>query len=417
MTAQIFERVFVAALLVSFMLKLWLGMRHIRHIRENRESVPDDFRERISIEDHRKAADHTVSNTFAGLASDFIEAMLVLGFSLGGGLNYLDAFWKGRTDSPIIEGVMLIGSVVLVMEAFELPVALYKTFVIEARYGFNKMTMGLFMLDGLKKIFLTGMFGLPLAAFMLWLMMQMGKNWWLYAWFVWMAFNLLLMSIYPTFIAPFFNQFRPLEASSMKKRIEHLLEKCGFESKGLFVMDGSRRSSHGNAYFAGFGRTKRIVFFDTLLNKLNEDEIEAVLAHELGHFRHHHIVRRIVLGFMLSLIFLLALGHVRESSWFFEGLNAGNHSDAMALLLFFMVSPAFTFLLKPFLSFYSRKNEFEADGYAARQSDAESLVKALTKLYQESAKTLTPDPLYSLFYDSHPPASIRIAHLRKAMHN
>ena len=267
------------------------------------------------------------------------------------------------------------------------------------------------------KIFLTGMFGLPLAAFMLWLMMQMGKNWWLYAWFVWMAFNLLLMSIYPTFIAPFFNQFRPLEASSMKKRIEHLLEKCGFESKGLFVMDGSRRSSHGNAYFAGFGRTKRIVFFDTLLNKLNEDEIEAVLAHELGHFRHHHIVRRIVLGFMLSLIFLLALGHVRESSWFFEGLNAGNHSDAMALLLFFMVSPAFTFLLKPFLSFYSRKNEFEADGYAARQSDAESLVKALTKLYQESAKTLTPDPLYSLFYDSHPPASIRIAHLRKAMHN
>ncbi len=417
MTAQLFEKIFVAALFASLILKLWLGLRHIGHIRRMREKVPEDFRERISLEDHMKAADYTIANTRAGLFSDSIEALLVLGFTLGGGLNLLDAFWRQWISGGILQGVMLVGSAVLIMEAFESPVAVYKTFVIEARYGFNRMTPMLFVQDGLKKIVLTVLLGAPLLALVLWLMAEMGRNWWSYVWLVWITFNLFIISVYPTWIAPFFNKFRPLDESSMKSRIERLLSKCGFESNGLFVMDGSKRSSHGNAYFTGFGKTKRIVFFDTLLNRLGEEEVEAVLAHELGHFRHHHIVRRIALSFLVSLVFLWALGHAREASWFFKGLNAESQTDATALLLFFMVIPSFTFLLKPLSSFYSRKNEFQADDYAAKQSNAESLVSALTKLYQESAKTLTPDPLYSIFYDTHPPASIRIAHLRKAMHN
>ncbi len=417
MNAQIFEKIFVSALLASILLKFWLAMRHVRHIRARRDSIPEDFRDRISIEDHRKAAGYTSSKTAAGFASDFVEALAVLWFTLGGGLNMLESFWSGHVANPIFEGVLLIASAVLILEAMELPVALYSTFVIEARYGFNKMTLPLFVLDALKKGILGALFGLPLAAFILWLMAKTGARWWLDVWLAWMAFNLFILAVYPTWIAPVFNKFKPLEESSMKKRIEHLLEKCGFKSDGLFVMDGSRRSSHGNAYFTGFGKTKRIVFFDTLLANLDEAEVEAVLAHELGHFMHRHVIKRIALSFVLSLVFLWALGHVRGEAWFFDGLNAENHSDAMALLLFFMVVPSFTFLLKPLLSFYSRKNEFEADAYAAKQSDAEHLARALTKLYQESAKTLTPDPLYSVFYDSHPPASIRIAHLRKAMHN
>ncbi|MHB1299332.1 MAG: M48 family metallopeptidase [Burkholderiales bacterium] len=417
MSAQIFEKIFIAALLASILLKLWLAVRHIRHIQARRDSIPEDFRKRISIEDHRKAADYTSSKTGAGFASDLVEALAVLGFTLGGGLNMLDSFWSGHVANPILEGMLLIASAVLILETLELPVALYSTFVIEARYGFNKMTLKLFVLDALKKGILGALFGFPLIAFILWLMAEMGERWWLDVWFAWMAFNLFILAVYPTWIAPVFNKFKPLEESSMKKRIEHLLEKCGFKSDGLFVMDGSRRSSHGNAYFTGFGKTKRIVFFDTLLSNLDEAEVEAVLAHELGHFMHRHVIKRIVLSFVLSLVFLWVLGYVRGQAWFFDGLNAEIHSDAMALLLFFMVVPSFTFLLKPLLSFYSRRNEFEADDYAAKQSDAEHLARALTKLYQESAKTLTPDPLYSVFYDSHPPASIRIAHLRKAMHN
>lgn len=417
MTAQIFEKVFITALLALYLFKLWLGMRHVRHIRAMRSSVPEDFRGRISIEDHMKAADYTSSNTRASLASDLIETLLILWFTLGGGLAMLDQLWSGWLSSPLLQGMGLIASAMLIMETMELPVALYKTFVIEARYGFNRITPRLFILDAIKKIFLTALLGLPLLAGILWLMAKMGEHWWLDAWLAWVAFSLFILAVYPTWIAPFFNKFKPLEDSPMKEKIERLLEKCGFKSDGLFVMDGSSRTSHGNAYFTGFGKTKRIVFFDTLLNKLDEPEVEAVLAHELGHFRRHHIVKRIALTFALSLIFLWVLGHVRTAAWFFDGLHAKNHSDAMALLLFFMVAPSFTFLIKPVLSFYSRKNEFEADAYAAKQADAEDLIRALTKLYQESAKTLTPDPLYSIFYDSHPPASIRIAHLRMAMHN
>lgn len=417
MSAQIFEKIFLAALFASILVKFWLAVRHVGHIAEKRNAVPEAFRERITQEDHRRAADYTIANTKASFASDLVEAVFVLWFTLGGGLNVLSAFWSGHVENQVANGMLLIASALLLMELVESPIALYKTFVIEQRFGFNKMTLRLFILDGFKKIMLAALLGLPLVALILWLMAKMGGNWWLDVWFAWIAFNLFILAVYPTWIAPVFNKFKPLEPSPMKQRIEKLLEKCGFESKGLFVMDGSRRSSHGNAYFTGFGRTKRIVFFDTLLSNLAESEVEAVLAHELGHFKHHHVAKRIALSFMLSLLFLWVLGHVRGEAWFFEGLNAHSRSDAAALMLFFMIAPSFTFLLKPLLSFYSRKNEFEADDYAAKQSDGESLIAALTKLYQESAKTLTPDPLYSVFYDSHPPASIRIAHLRKAMHN
>ena len=417
MSAQIFEKIFLAALCASFLLKFWLGLRHIRHVAAKRDAVPEAFSARISPEDHRRAADYTQSNTRANLASDFIEALFVLWFTLGGGLNGLSSFWSAHVVNPLVQGMMVIASAMLLMEIVESPIALYKTFVIEARFGFNKMTLKLFMLDGFKKFALAALLGLPLIALILWLMAGMGPNWWLGVWFAWIAFNLFVLAVYPTWIAPIFNKFKPLEDAAAKERIEKLLAKCGFESKGLFVMDGSRRSSHGNAYFTGFGRTKRIVFYDTLLNNLAGSEVEAVLAHELGHFKHRHVVKRIALSFALSLVFLWVLGHVRGEAWFFDGLNVQTHTDAAALLLIFLVAPSFTFLLKPLLSYYSRKNEFEADDYAARQSDGSSLIAALTKLYQESAKTLTPDPLYSIFYDSHPPASIRIAHLKKAMHN
>lgn len=417
MTEQIFEKIFITALLSTFLVKLWLGLRHIRHIRAMKNTVPEDFRDRVSIEEHMKAADYTSSNALVSLASDFIETLLVLWFTLGGGLAMMGKFWVGWTANPMLQGMGLIASAMLILETMELPIALYKTFIIETRYGFNKMTPRLFILDILKKIFLAALLGLPLISGILWLMAEIGEDWWWEAWLAWMVFNLVILAVYPTWIAPLFNKFKPLDESAMKRRIERLLEKCGFKTGGLFVMDGSSRSSHANAYFTGFGKTKRIVFFDTLLNNLDEPEVEAVLAHELGHFSRHHIVKRIVLTFALSLVFLWALGHIRTEAWFFDGLNAGSHTDAMALLLFFLVAPSFTFLVKPLLSFYSRRNEFEADAYAAKQAGAEDLVRALTKLYRESAKTLTPDPLYSVFYDSHPPASIRIAHLRKAMHN
>ncbi|NNM83435.1 MAG: M48 family metallopeptidase [Burkholderiales bacterium] len=417
MTPQIFEKIFIVALSALFLLKLWLSMRHVAHIRECRSEVPEDFRDRISLADHRKAADYTIAVTRTGIASDFVETVLAFWFTLGGGLSLLDSFWAERISGPILQGCALIGSAVLVMEFFELPVSIYRTFLVEAKFGFNRMTPALFFIDALKKGILASILGFPLVAGILWLMSEMGRNWWIEAWFAWMAFNLLILSIYPNWIAPFFNQFRPLEDSETRNRIERLLAKCGFSSKGLFVMDGSKRSSHGNAYFSGFGKTKRIVFYDTLLEKLDGSEIEAVLAHELGHFMHHHIVKRILVSFAFSLVFLWALGMAKGQSWFFEGLHAHSRSDAMALLLFFMVAPSFTFSMKPLSSFYSRKNEFEADAYAAKQAGGEDLIRALTKLYQESARTLTPDPLYSMYHDSHPPASIRIAHLRQAMHN
>jgi STE24 endopeptidase len=279
------------------------------------------------------------------------------------------------------------------------------------------MTFAMFIGDTLKQALLGLVFGAPLLFAVLWLMEQMGSLWWLYVWLTWMAFNLLVLAIYPTFIAPFFNKFTPLEDQALKSRIEQFLQKCGFKANGLFVMDGSKRSSHGNAYFTGFGRSKRIVFFDTLLSHLSGDEIEAVLAHELGHFKRRHIVKRIAWMFLFSLGFLWILGWLMNEPWFYSGLGVTTHSTGMALILFFMVAPAFTFLLQPLASLYSRKHEFEADQYAAQHSSAQELARALVKLYKDNASTLTPDPLHSAFYDSHPPAGQRVARLQNAVHN
>ena len=310
----------------------------------------------------------------------------------------------------------LIFSVLALLSVVEIPFNYYRTFVIEQQYGFNKMTPAMFFADLVKQYVLSALLGAPLLLVVLWLMEKTGDNWWLYTWFTWIGFNLFLLAVYPNWIAPLFNKFSPLENDVLKARIENLLRKCGFESSGLFVMDGSRRSSHGNAYFTGFGKTKRIVFFDTLLNRLEAAEIEAVLAHELGHFKRHHVIKRIVTSFAVSLLFLWVLGYLMQQPWFYSGLGVQVTevpSTAMALLLFFLVMPVFTFLLQPLSSIYSRKHEFEADEYAAQQASATDMIQALVKMYQDNAATLTPDPLHSAFYDSHPPAAIRIAHLKK----
>jgi STE24 endopeptidase len=299
----------------------------------------------------------------------------------------------------------------LLTSLIDLPFDYYKTFVIDGRFGFNKMTVAMFLGDLIKHGLLGLALGGPILLLALWLMQGAGAYWWLYLWFAWSAFNLIMLAVYPSFIAPLFNKFSPLHDEQLKTRIESLLTKCGFKSQGLFVMDGSTRSSHGNAYFTGFGASKRVVFFDTLLARLNTDEIESVLAHELGHFKHHHVIKRIIMLFSVSFLGLALLGWLMQQPWFYTGLGVQNASNYMALMLFLLVSPVFLFLLRPAMASYSRKNEFEADAYAAKQASAKDLVSALVKLYRDNAATLTPDPLHSAFYDSHPPASLRIAKL------
>lgn len=412
---QTFTLVFLVALLLTALTQVWLAARHIRHIRAHQNKVPDDFARQIGLADHRKAADYTCAKTRAGYPGILLHVVLLLIFTLGGGLSALSNFWAGWLSDPLAQGMALIISTFFIMGIAEIPLSYYRTFVIEAQYGFNKMTRGMFFTDLIKQSVLGLLLGAPLLFCFLWLMEKMGENWWLYAWFAWIAFNLFVLAIYPTWIAPLFNKFTPLEDTALKTRIEQLMNKCGFKASGLFVMDGSRRSNHGNAYFTGFGKTKRIVFFDTLLSRLNPGEIEAVLAHELGHFKHRHVIKRIATSFAMSLAFLWILGYLMEQSWFYEGLGVSVStvpSTAMALLLFFLVMPVFTFLFHPISSIYSRKHEFEADAYAAQNSSADDLIHALVKLYQDNAATLTPDPLHSAFYDSHPPAAIRVAHLQ-----
>ena len=409
-----FTLIFLAALLLSGLARLWLASRQIRHVAAHRDAVPADFAEKVSLADHRKAADYTVAKTRLGMVNVALETAVVLAFTLGGGLQALSGLWQGWLDSPYSRGLALIGSVVAISSLADLPLSLYRTFRIEARFGFNKMTPGLFLGDLAKQALLAALFGAPLVLCVLWLMGRMGDYWWLYVWFTWMGFNLLVLAIYPTFIAPFFNKFSPLEDQALKARIERLLAACDFQAKGLFVMDGSKRSSHGNAYFTGFGGNRRIVLFDTLLQRLDNDEIEAVLAHELGHFKRRHIIKRIALMFGLSLGFLALLGWLIDMPWFYNGLGVSTQDTAVALVLFFLAMPAFMFPVEPLLSFYSRKHEFEADDYAARHASAAHLARALVKLYQDNAATLTPDPLYSSFHDSHPAAAQRVANLQKA---
>lgn len=417
---QNFTAVFLVALLLTFCTRMWLATRHIHHVLAHRDSVPGDFSSQINLEAHQKAADYTCAKTRLGYASISLETALLLLFTLGGGLSVLASFWSNLLNNPLANGMALIISAMLLMGVAEIPVSYYRTFIIEQQFGFNKMTPRMFLADLVKRTALGMLFGVPLLLGVLWLMEKMGANWWFYAWLAWMGFNLVVLAIYPTWIAPLFNKFTPLEDAALRARIEKLMRKCGFKSSGLFVMDGSRRSNHGNAYFTGFGKTKRIVFFDTLLSRLDAAEIEAVLAHELGHFKRRHVIKRIAWSFAMSLVFLSMLGYLMQQGWFYQGLGVSISSlpsTALALLLFFLVMPAFTFLFQPLASLYSRKHEFEADEYAAHNASATDLMRALVKLYQDNAATLTPDPLHSAFYDSHPPAAMRIARLQNLAHN
>ncbi len=412
MTATQFTFVFITALVFTTLAKLWLARRHLAHIAANRAAVPEAFREKIALADHQKAADYTSAKTRFAMFDVMFDTALLLVFTLAGGIQFIANLCNAWFNTPLTQGMATIVAVLLLSSLLEAPFSLYRTFVIEARFGFNKMTFALYLKDALKGLLVGAILGLPLLFSVLWLMERMGKYWWLYVWGVWVTFNLLILFIYPSFIAPLFNKFTPMQDEAMKARIAVLLGKCGFTASGLFVMDGSKRSAHGNAYFTGFGKTKRIVFFDTLLERLSGNEIEAVLAHELGHFKRRHVLKRIAATFAMSLGFLWLLGQLMQTIWFYQGLGVRTQSTALALLLFFMILPIFSFLLHPMLSAYSRKHEFEADEYAAKQTAAQDMVSALVKLYQDNAATLTPDPLYSKFYDSHPPAMARIAHLR-----
>jgi len=408
---QNFTLLFLIAFALTLAARLWLKLRHIRFVAAHRAAVPAEFAERIALAAHQKAADYTVDRSKVAMLTTLIDAGLLLVLTLGGGLAWLHDFWSPRLEG-LPYGLAMIFSLMFISGVIDLPFSLYRQFVIEARYGFNRMTLGLFFADLAKQTLLGIAIGAPVILAVLWLMGAMGQYWWFWVWLFWSAFNLLVLFVYPTWVAPLFNKFSPLEDGEMKNRIEALLIRCGFRSSGLFVMDGSKRSSHGNAYFTGFGDNKRIVFFDTLLARLAPTEIEAVLAHELGHFRKKHIVKRIILMFAASLAFLWLLGQLIDVPWFYAGLGVPAQNTTLALILFFMVAPVFTFPFSPLMSYLSRLNEFEADTYAAEHTAAADLGRALVKLYEDNASTLTPDPLHSLFYDSHPPAAQRIARLQ-----
>ncbi len=408
---------FLAALALATGTRLWLAFRHVRHIQFHRNRVPEPFAGQIDLAAHQKAADYSSARTRLNAAGIIVDALLLLAFTFGGGLQMLDGLAQGQLGAGLLAGAVFIGAVTVISSLVEMPLDLYRVFGLETRFGFNKMTFGMYVADLAKQAAIATVFGLPLILAVLWLMSKMGSLWWLWVWVVWTGFSITMLVVYPTFIAPLFNKFAPMEDGDLKKRIEALLTKCGFRSQGLFVMDGSRRSSHGNAYFTGFGQAKRIVFFDTLLARLEPGQIEAVLAHELGHYKMNHVFRRMAWTFGLSLAFLWALGQLRDAAWFYEGLNvSAQATDAMALMLFFMVVPVFTFPLRPLMAMYSRKHEFEADAYAARNASGTDLANALVRLYKDNASTLTPDPLHSAFYDSHPPAAARIARLEQIAH-
>ncbi|MDZ7749502.1 MAG: M48 family metallopeptidase [Halofilum sp. (in: g-proteobacteria)] len=404
---------FLGALATAVALRLWLARRQVRAVRAHRDRVPDAFADVITPPVHRKAADYAVARTRLSAVDTVLEAAVLLAWTLGGGLAAADAFWRGLGQGPLVTGVGVLVTIVLVGGLVDLPLRAWRTFVIESRYGFNRTTPGLFALDQLKAAALLLVLGGPLAAVILWLMQAAGPLWWLHAWAIWLGFNLLMVWAWPTFIAPLFNRFEPLDDERLRGRIDALLERCGFASNGVFVIDGSRRSGHGNAYFSGIGHNKRIVFFDTLLQQLEPAELEAVLAHELGHFKRRHVARNVAVMALASLAGLALLAWLAGQPWFYSALGVAEPSAHAALALFLLVLPVFTFFLQPLFAQLSRRHELEADAFAARQCPADDLVSALVSLYRENASTLTRDPLWSAFYDSHPPASERIAHLRR----
>ncbi len=406
---------FAAALLVGIAIKFWLSTRQIRHVAQRRGAVPPAFASQISLAAHQKAADYTIAKSRLGLLELALGAALLLGWTLLGGLNALNQSLLAWMGGGLWQQLALLATFSVIGSLIELPMTLYQTFVLEERFGFNKMTLKLWLTDLLKSSLIGIAIGLPIVALVLWVMGALGSLWWLWAWGLWMAFNLLLLLIYPTFIAPLFNKFKPLDDEILKARVTALMQRCGFAAKGLFVMDGSKRSAHANAYFTGFGASKRVVFFDTLLAKLTASEVDAVLAHELGHFKHKHIIKRIVSMFAMSLVGFALLGWLANLPAFYLALgvtpNLAAPNDALALLLFMLVIPVFSFFLSPVFAYMSRKHEFEADAYAVKQTSGADLSTALLKLYEDNASTLTPDPVFVKFYYSHPPASERLARM------
>ncbi len=411
---------FALALTLSLILKFWLASRQIRHVAQKRSAVPDPFAQKITLAAHQKAADYTVTKVRFGLLELAWGAVIALAWTLLGGLSALNLLLADLLGHGMVQQVALLAIFVGIGSVLDLPFTLYQTFVIEERFGFNKTSPKLWLQDFAKSLLLSALVGLPFITLVVWMMGATGPWWWLWVWGVWMGFNLLALLIYPTWIAPLFNKFQPLEDPTVKERVAQLMARCGFTSKGFYVMDGSKRSAHANAYFTGFGASKRVVFYDTLLAQLSPPEVDAVLAHELGHFKHRHVIKRIVSMFALSLLGFFALGWVSQQVWFFTGLgvvpNLGVPNDALALLLFMMVLPLLGTFMGPVFAQMSRKHEFEADAYAVAQTSGPALAGALLKLFEDNASTLTPDPVYVQFYYSHPPATERLGRILGTAH-
>jgi len=414
----IFTTAFAAALVLGLLVKFWLASRQVRHVARHRSAVPAAFEHKITLAAHQKAADYTIAKARFGMVEMAWGTALLLGWTLLGGLDVLNKLLLAWLGGGMVQQLALLAAFAVIGGLLELPFTLWQTFKLEERFGFNKMTFGLWLRDTVVSTLIGAAIGLPIAALILWLMGAAGTMWWLWAWMAWMGFNLLLMIVYPMFIAPLYNKFKPLDDPTVKERVTALMARCGFRAKGLFVMDGSRRSAHANAYFTGFGASKRVVFYDTLLRQLNAAEMEAVLAHELGHFKHRHIVKRLVAMFALSLAGFALLGWVSTQVWFYTGLGVQPSmeapNNALALLLFMLAVPVFGFFVAPLPARLSRKHEFEADAYAVAQTSSADLSAALLKLYQDNASTLTPDPVFVKFYYSHPPASERLARMAAA---
>lgn len=412
-----FTSLFIAFLIADIVVRGWMSLRQIRYVKQHRDQVPAEFSGRIGLSSHQRAADYTHAKIQISLLESCVEAVVLVALTLLGGLQMLDVQAGHWISNDIVRQLVLIGMVLLIVSLVGLPFTLWRKFRLEARFGFNRVTPALFWADTAKAVLLLLVLGVPLAALVLWVMGSTGPAWVWWAWLIWVAFNFLVLWLFPTVIAPLFNKFTPLDNPEVTERILALTRRCGFPLHGLFVMDGSKRSAHGNAYFTGFGKARRIVFFDTLLARLNTDEIEAVLAHELGHFKYKHVFKRMAVSFVLALVFFIVLGWLSQKVWFYTELGVvpqlGRPNDALALILFFLVMPIFTFWVTPLAAWFSRRDEFAADNYAARQCSPDALISALVKLYDDNAATLTPDPLHSAYYDSHPPATIRIQNLKK----
>ena len=413
MNEILFSNIFLTLLILSCATEVYLSIRQNNSAIKHSLTVPNDFKKIIKIKDHTKAASYTSAKTKINIAGLIVQALFLYVITLGGWINELNAILSAYLSGEIIQGVALILIIMILSSLIELPLGLYKTFVVDEKFGFNKMTISLFISDLFKQSIVSLIIVIPVIYIALWIFGNLGESWWIWLWVFFSIFNVVMLAVYPLYIAPIFNKFNPMVDKELKSKIEILLKKCGFESDGLFVMNGSLRSTHGNAYFTGFGKAKRIVFFDTLLERLTHNEILAVLAHELGHFAHNHVKKRIFALFLISFVGLYLLDFLKTNEWFYFGLGVTEQSNATALLLFVLISPLVLFFIRQIMAFYSRKNEYEADAYACKYTPASDLKNSLIKLYRDNASTLTPDSLYSAFYDSHPPAIARIGALER----